>query len=1166
MNKTQFETLSALPGHAAVAEQCRTISEWLADNALQYSGGSAVEGIERTPLSHADLSQHVQDVGEQLCRHGIGRGDVVLISLANGPEALTAILAVASVAVAFPIAPEEPTESIERLLKQVSVKAVLFDASRPFTAQSVAEKKGWIQLPIAIDPSGTAGVFTLDRTPPTDCVQAEVSRIDDAAILVKTAGTTSEPKIIAWSQASLYLSANTAAKWMDVNASDRSLCMMPFSHLHSVVRSTMPGLLYGGAVICCPGFDRIRVMDWIRTFQPTYMTAVPGIYRSILARVEETAWQTRSTSLRFLATGSDRIDQATVQQLTDTFGVPVREFYGMSEVSPMLAATPAGKLAHEDGAVGPPLESWTLTCLGDDGETLPVNSEGEIAVKGGLINPVVLRGGIRDKFSHNKWFHTGDRGWLDTEGFLHVTGRMDERITRGGKKIAPETVEEVLAKHPQVAEAIVFPIPDTLLGERVAAVVVSVSGMKPTEKALRVFTAERLPDYMVPDRVFMTDVFPQNAAGKIARKEMAKHLDHEINQTEMEGVGDFIPKSFTEATLAELVKELLEINTLDLDTDFMTLGGDSFLATCLLVGIEEKFGILLSPAQFLASSSVRGLSRLLDELPGISNPPLIFTVQEGNGKAPLFLAHGPDGYAYYAHTFAKHMDRSQTVYVFQWQEPTRKINDGLTLEMYASAYVEAMRVVQPTGPYYLGGHSFGAQMAFVVAQQLIDDGQEVGLLALIDDEADLFKRRFGIHENLPTSSKVYDICRHLLHAYVPGIYAGDITLFVAEVLPAETLADPYLGWQDLTTGEVERIVVPGDHTSMMSESHIAQWSHLLEQRLYDACQALESIPASNSRLVAIRELAQAYGQHPDIRASTLARQAAKCGDLTSEIAHYNKAIAISRKQPYWVFRNLAAALIQEGDTAAAVTAYQQAIEREQTPIIGNDLLAGLYRNLGHTDKARECVEEAERHANDDACTQCALGGILLGNGDYRGAEKYLRRAIDLQPMHARAHRWLSGATEQQGRLDEAIEVALKMIELCPDNPDYLCHLGMLYGKMGDLVSSENSYQMAIESDSSYPEAYQKLSSLLERRGLIEEAIGAATKAAELRQDNPWVWHHLGNLHVKQANLAAAQAARGRAISLNPRHLITQRVFYAISDRIGVVLARLGRFDRGEAFD
>lgn len=1141
-----------------VAGQCKTISKWLTDNALQHGERSAIEGIDQAPLSHVALSQHVHDIGKQLHQHGIGRGDVVLISLGNGPDALTAILAVASIAVAFPVAPEETVESIERLLTQVSVKAVMFEAGRKSIIQKVAEKRDWIRLPIHIGLSGTAGIFTLEPATHTISTELESNRIDDAAILVKTAGTTSEPKIIAWSQASLYLSANTAAKWMELTCTDRSLCMMPFSHLHSVVRSTMPGLLHGGAVICCPGFDKIRVLDWINTYHPTYMTAVPGIYRVMIARAEETAWQAASSSLRFMATGSDSIDQATVKKLSTTFNVPVREFYGMSEVSPMLAATSPGKPAHEDGAVGRPLEPWTVTCLDDDGHPLPCNTEGEVAVKGGLINPVITTSGIQDEFALNKWFHTGDRGWLDANGLLHITGRMDERITRGGKKIAPETIEETLDAHPEVAETVAFPIPDTVLGERVAAVVVSEPNMQPSEKELRAFVAERLPDYMVPDRVVIKSSIPQNAAGKISRREMAKHFEHEINQSASKGAGDFIPKSFTEAILAQLVGDLLEKDTVDLNTEFMALGGDSFLATCLLVAIEDKFGTLLSPAQFLTNSSVRGLSSLLDELPATSDKPLIFTVQEGDGKAPLFLAHGPGGYAYYAHTFAKHMDSSQTVYAFQWQKPARNINDGLTLELHAMAYVKAMRAIQPTGPYYLGGHSFGAQMAFEVAQQLTAENQEVGMLAIMDDEADLFKRRYGIRKNLPTSKKTYDICRHLLHAYVPDIYAGDITLFVAEVFVSETLADPNLGWQDLTTCEVERIVVPGDHASMMSESNIAKWSHMLEQRLKNISQIHESKPTSNSLLAARHERAQTYRERTDIRALTLARLAAKNGDLAAEISHYHHAISVNPNQPYWAYRNLAAALLQQGDTNGAVTAYRQAIEHEQTPIIGNSILATLYRNLGQPDNARQCVENAKRHEKDEPLTQYRLGAMLFQNGDSIGAEKRLRRAINLQPMHAPAYRVLSSVIEQQGRLDEAIEIAQRAIELRPDDPHYLTHLGNLYAKKGDLSVSETTYQKAIEADSQYADAYRKLGSLLERRGLIDEAIIATIRATELQQENPWYWHHLGNLYAKQGNLAGARTARTRAISLNPRRPILQRFLYYVRDFIGVITAQMKR--------
>ena len=328
--------LLQLPGHDAAPARRAGLRERFTDLARDYGDQPALGGVDRLWLDHAGLSRQIHHCGETLLGSGLGRGDVVLVSLADGPEALTAILGVASVATALPLSPEEPAEGIEHLLEQVPITAVIFDGRRHTVLESVAHKVGLRQLPITIDPASPAGCWQFAEPLPPEEMPATAGHVADAAILVQTAGSTAEPKIVAWSQISLLLSADVAADWMELTAADRSLCVMPFSHLHSVVRSTLPGLLRGGSAFCAPGFDRLRILDWLRRHHPTYMTAVPGVYRIMLSRIAETGWRTEGTTLRLLASGSDSIDTSTVQALQDTFGVPVREFYGLSEVAPML--------------------------------------------------------------------------------------------------------------------------------------------------------------------------------------------------------------------------------------------------------------------------------------------------------------------------------------------------------------------------------------------------------------------------------------------------------------------------------------------------------------------------------------------------------------------------------------------------------------------------------------------------------------------------------------------------------------------------------------------------------------------------------------------------------------------------------------------------------------
>ncbi|EAM50818.1 similar to Acyl-CoA synthetases (AMP-forming)/AMP-acid ligases II [Crocosphaera watsonii WH 8501] len=159
--------------------------------------------------------------------------------------------------------------ALERLLERVPVKAVIYEDNRQNIWKTLAKTHGLTQLPIKIAPQTPAGCWQFADIEKTSQTQEVVGSLaDDTGILVRTSGTTAEAKIVAWSQASFLLSVGVAAKWMGLTSSDRSLCVMPFSYLHSLLRSCLPGLLEGGSVVCCPGFDRLQILQWLETFQP----------------------------------------------------------------------------------------------------------------------------------------------------------------------------------------------------------------------------------------------------------------------------------------------------------------------------------------------------------------------------------------------------------------------------------------------------------------------------------------------------------------------------------------------------------------------------------------------------------------------------------------------------------------------------------------------------------------------------------------------------------------------------------------------------------------------------------------------------------------------------------------------------------------------------------
>ncbi|OOZ38012.1 thioesterase domain-containing protein, partial [Solemya elarraichensis gill symbiont] len=747
-----------------------------------------------------------------------------------------------------------------------------------------------------------------------------------------------------------------------------------------------------------------------------------------------------------------------------------------SEVAPMLAATQPGQQAQADGAIGSLLDDWQVEIRDENGDMLPTGQVGEIAVRGGLFNPVI---GGKTNTDATGWYLTGDQGFLDNHGLLHLTGRSDERINRGGEKVVPQAVENVLASSPLVVQSVVLGVPDALLGERVVALVVLSPDVEGDETELRVHCARHLPDYMVPEQIRFVDEIGGSQTGKISRRELAKQFNNPIPDPDTTSEyavlpGRFAPASPTETQLAALFTELLEIQPgdldsgyLDLETGFMDLGGNSLQAVCLLTRIEDQFGLLMSPADLIANGSVAALSRLIDEHDS-GREEILVQIQEPVSGVSLIFTHAPMGYAFYAHTFAKFLGRDIGVYACQWRQNMPDIA-AYSMEEHARQYVIAIR--DPlSGPYALAGHSFRAHLAYEIARQLTEAGEQVVFLALIDDEADLFKSRYGIIHHPPESNNVYDRSRWLLGKSVPRPYKGKVDLFLAEdgVMP-EAFADPLVGWGDLVQGKVTRHLVPGDHFSMMSEKHIAHWSGLLKQRLAEASADRSGYSAETI------ENDQAYQNA--LKDTENARIAAIAGNLKQEIIEYQSALKKTEDQPYWVCRNFGLALLQLGRPRAGLVMLRQAVAREVVPLPGLVLLADILKQLKRIKLFRAVIAEAERITPADTHAQLLLGELHSKHDSLQKAEACFRRVLNQQSKYPRA---LIGMAKVLMRLqwqDEAVSFVFQAARLRPSDTGIRILLAQLLVDVGETTTAEKILRELLATDPGHAVAQRLIAKL-----------------------------------------------------------------------------------------
>jgi acyl-CoA synthetase (AMP-forming)/AMP-acid ligase II len=213
-----------------------------------------------------------------------------------------------------------------------------------------------------------------------------------------------------------------------------------------------------------------------------------------------------------------------IRELEEVFGAPLIEAYGMTEATHQMASNPLPPKARKPGAVGL-AAGPEVAIMGDDGSLLPAGGIGEIVIRGANVtrgyenNPKANAEGFT-----NGWFRTGDQGTMDADGYLSLTGRLKEIINRGGEKVSPREVDEILMDHPAVAQVVCFGMPHPKLGEEVAAVVVLREGQPATERELQAFVSTRAADYKVPKKILFMDEIPKGATGKLQRIGLAQKL------------------------------------------------------------------------------------------------------------------------------------------------------------------------------------------------------------------------------------------------------------------------------------------------------------------------------------------------------------------------------------------------------------------------------------------------------------------------------------------------------------------------------------------------------------------------------------------------------------------------------------------------------------------
>jgi len=473
-------------------------------------------------LSYAQLDELSDRVAGNLTAAGVTPGDRVGLQLPNIPQFVIAyfgILKAGGVVVPMNVLLKAP--EIEFQLRDSGARVLITYGAFIDESAKAAEAAAVTSLYVVAEAgaaaaTGTAFDALLAGDPPGP--QLALRSPADPAVIIYTSGTTGTPKGAVLSHITLYMNADIPGRLFEFDDNDVVVVALPLFHVFALSSIMNTCVLLGGTMSLVPRFDPRGVLELIQRDRASIFMGVPTMYIALL----QTPGDWDFSTLRVAVSGGAPIPAEVIDAFESRFGIPILEGYGLSET----ASTTTFNISATERkvySVGKPIWGVSVQIWDDAGQPLPAGA--------GHVGEVVVRGtNVMTGYYNNPeatarafaggWFHTGDLGYLDEDGFLFIVDRIKDLIIRGGYNVYPREVEEVLYAHPAVAEAAVIGVPDAMMGEEVHAIVAVKAGQPVTEAELIDFVKQRVAAYKYPRAIEFRDTLPKNDTGKILKKDL----------------------------------------------------------------------------------------------------------------------------------------------------------------------------------------------------------------------------------------------------------------------------------------------------------------------------------------------------------------------------------------------------------------------------------------------------------------------------------------------------------------------------------------------------------------------------------------------------------------------------------------------------------------------
>ena len=453
----------------------------------------------------------------------IEKNEVVAIVSNNGPKAATSFLSIAASATAAPLNPSYKEPEFKFYLEDLKAKILIVDSDSHFEARAAAKNLGIKILEIVErDKPGDITLFENDKEVSQKKFSPNTST--NFALVLHTSGTTSRPKIVPLTVSNILNSANNISKTLRLSNIDRYLNIMPLFHIHGLIAGVLSTFYSGGSIICSNGFDIFSFFKLIKEFNPTWYSGVPTMHQTILSRAERNEEIINQSNIRFIRSSSASLPIQVLHDLESTFSCPVIEAYGMTEASHQMTSNPMPPEKQKAGFVGKP--AGPEVCIMDSqGNKLNTGEDGEVCIRGDNVTNGYENNEEANKTAFiNGWFRTGDQGHFDDEGYLKISGRLKEIINRGGEKVSPLEVDNILMEHEAVEQVVTFAVKDNLLGEAIGVAIVLKSGIDCNETDIKNYARKHLADFKIPKYIRFLEEIPKGATGKLQRIGLAEKL------------------------------------------------------------------------------------------------------------------------------------------------------------------------------------------------------------------------------------------------------------------------------------------------------------------------------------------------------------------------------------------------------------------------------------------------------------------------------------------------------------------------------------------------------------------------------------------------------------------------------------------------------------------